>query len=108
MANHHTLLAASSYRPLCLAASSHRSRRPLPCPSLNPQPCPPPISDQTSGSRILSPPVFSCQVPPPPPPDALTDRILDVPLSVGYQRLRKALLWNDSKLQAALFVLLVS
>lgn len=47
-------------------------------------------------------------MPPPPPPDALTDRILDVPLSVGYQRLRKALLWNDSKLQAALFVLLVS
>eukprot|EP00752_Nemacystus_decipiens_P010484 g9341.t1 len=42
------------------------------------------------------------KVPPPPPPDPLTDGILDVSLKCGYQRLRKALLWNDSKLQAAL------
>lgn len=47
-------------------------------------------------------------MPPPPPPDALTDRILDVSLNVGYQRLRKALLRNDSKLQAAHFDLMVS
>ena len=31
-----------------------------------------------------------------------------MPLKCGYQRLRKALLWNDSKLQAALGDLLVS
>ncbi|CAM9450974.1 unnamed protein product, partial [Ectocarpus sp. 6 AP-2014] len=42
----------------------------------------------------------------PPPPDPLTDAILDTQLSSGYQRLRKALLWNDSKLQAALVDLL--
>ncbi|CAN0526573.1 unnamed protein product, partial [Ectocarpus sp. 12 AP-2014] len=42
----------------------------------------------------------------PPPPDPLTDAILDTQLSCGYQRLRKALLWSDSKLQAALADLL--
>lgn len=76
---------------------------------------PPPRQRQTHvfvisfiSSRVWSSLLFPCQVPPPPPPDALTDRILDVSLNVGYQRLRKALLWNDSKLQAALFDLLVS
>lgn len=40
--------------------------------------------------------------PPPSPPSApLANPALDVSLSCGYQRLRKALLWNDSKLQAA-------
>ncbi|CAN0187564.1 unnamed protein product, partial [Laminaria digitata] len=41
------------------------------------------------------------KVPPPPPPKPLENRILDVPINCGYQRLRKALLWNDSKLQDA-------
>lgn len=47
------------------------------------------------------------QVPPPAPPPSLGNRVLDVSLKCGYQRLRKALLWNDSKLQAAFADLLV-
>ena len=41
------------------------------------------------------------KTPPPPSPPALAFQALDATLSCGYQRLRKALLWNDSKLQAA-------
>lgn len=48
------------------------------------------------------------KVPPPPPPPPLKIPSLDVSLNCGYQRLRKALLWNDSKLLAAFCELLVS
>lgn len=69
----------------------------LTCP---PPPLPPVFGAQHYAQRLL-------QGTPPPPLPQLEFQFLDAPLKCGYQRLRKALLWNDSKLQAAMSELLV-